>query len=200
MQPSAAMVHADYSERNTMHSPLAVAVMALLRERPMHPYELHQLLHDRHLDELIKVRAGSLYHTVDRLARDGFIEAVATEREGNRPERTTYRVTESGDQAVRAWVRDRLARPQREYPTYPYALHEAHNLEPDEVVAALVERCDRLTNDLSRLESDLARRDPEAVYRIGADRSTHLLRSELEWTRDLIGRIERKDFPWHPWT
>ena len=183
-----------------MHTPLAVAVMALLRERPMHPYELHQLLQDRHLDEFIKTSAGSLYHTVDRLARDGFVEAVGTEREGNRPERTTYRVTERGQLAVRTWVRDRLARPQREYPAYTYALHEAHNLEPTEAVEALNERCAALAEDLARIEADLASRNPSPVYRIGADRKVHLLRSELAWTRDLIGRIERKDFPWHPWT
>ena len=181
-----------------MHTPLAIAVMALLRERPLHPYEAHQLLHERNLDELIKVRAGSLYHTVDRLARDGLVEPIGTERAGNRPERTTYRLTAAGDEAVRTWVRDGLANPQREYPAFPYLLHEAHNLPPAEVTAALEQRCTRLAAELTRVEDLLTRLDPPPVYRLGAERAIALVRTELDWTRALIDRIERKAFPWHP--
>ena len=49
-------------------TPLALAVLRLLHERPMHPYEMHQLVRDRGTDFAIKVRAGSLYHAVERLA------------------------------------------------------------------------------------------------------------------------------------
>jgi DNA-binding PadR family transcriptional regulator len=182
-----------------METSLAMAVLALLRERPMHPYEMHQLLRERHLDELIKLTAGSLYHTVERLERDGLVEAIGTGREGNRPERTTYRVTGSGVETVHGWVRDRLARPQREYPVYPYALTEAHNLTADEAVIALEERCTALTEEVDRAEGLLSKRSPATVYRIGAERAVAMLRAELEWTRELIERIERKDFPWDPW-
>ena len=51
-------------------TPLAVSVLALLRERPMHPYEMYSLLIHRQAEYLVKVRPGSLYHTVERLARD----------------------------------------------------------------------------------------------------------------------------------
>ncbi len=183
-----------------MHTPLAIAVLALLRERPMHPYEMAQLLRERRLDELIKVRAGSLYHTVDRLERDLLIEQVGTQREGNRPERTTYRVTGPGDAVVRGWVRDRLAHPQREFPTYPYALTEAHNLTADEAVAALEERCRALANDLASLEAAPTVADKPVVYLIGREHVVAMRRAELAWTRDLIERIGRRDFPWDPWS
>ena len=183
-----------------MHTPLAIAVLALLRERPMHPYEMHQLLRERHLDEVIKVTAGSLYHTVTRLERDGFLKPVCTERAGKRPERTTYRVTDAGDAVVREWVAHQLAQPRREYPVYPYALTEAHNLTADEAVQALVQRSTALTAELARAEGVLAARTAEQVYRIGGEHLVAMLRAELEWTRDLIERIERKDFPWDPWT
>lgn len=182
-----------------MHTPLAIAVLALLRERPMHPYEMHQLLRERHVDELIKVTPGSLYHTVDRLARDELLEPVCTEREGRRPERTTYRVTPAGDAVVHDWVAHQLARPQREYPVYPYALTEAHNLSAADAVQALRDRCTALAADLAQLETVLASRTSPQVYRIGGERLAAMLRAELEWTRDLIERIERKDFPWDPW-
>ncbi len=183
-----------------MLTPLAIAVLALLRERPMHPYEMHQLLRSRHLDEVIKLTAGSLYHTVGRLERDGLVEPVGTQREGNRPERTTYRVTAAGAAAVGSWVYDRLAHPAREYPVYPYALTEAHNLTAADAVAALRMRQQELSADLQRLEALPAPPDKPQIYRIGVERLVAMLRAELEWTGDLIGRIERKDFPWDPWT
>ena len=90
-------------------TPLGIAVLALLAERPMHPYEMYRLLLERHEDRRVKVRPGSLYHTVDRMAENGLVEAIGTERDGGRPERTTYRVTDTGQQelyvALRGWLR-----------------------------------------------------------------------------------------------
>ena len=45
-------------------TPLALAVLDLLQERHMHPYEMQQTIRERCTDHVIKVRAGSLYHTV----------------------------------------------------------------------------------------------------------------------------------------
>lgn len=165
----------------------------------MHPYEMHQLLLERHFDELIKVKAGSLYHAVNRLELNQLIEAACTEREGNRPERTTYRLNPSGQQAVRSWVRDQLATPATEYPAYPYALNEAHNLTDVEASAALRERCSELSARLATVEQVLASRaDTPEIYLIGGQRKAELIRAELQWTRELVARIERKDFPWDP--
>ena len=70
-------------------TPLAISALALLNERSMHPYEMYQLLLERHEDRIVRVTPGSLYRTVDRLTADGLAEATGTGREGNRPERTT---------------------------------------------------------------------------------------------------------------
>lgn len=183
-----------------MQTPLAIAVLTLLRERPMHPYEMHQLLRERHVDAFVKLRAGSLYHTVDRLERESLLEPVATERAGHRPERTTYRLTSAGDAVVRAWVADRLANPQREYPVYSYALTEAHNLGAVEATAALKHRCAALTAGLEELQAAMSARATEHVFRIGGEHRAAMLRAELDWTRGLIERIERKDSSWDPWT
>ena len=81
-------------------TPLALAILRLLHERPMHPYEMHQLVRDRGTDFVIKVRAGSLYHAVERLAMLGLIAPVETGRDGRRPERTVYAITDAGTRRV----------------------------------------------------------------------------------------------------
>ena len=105
-------------------TPLAVSVLALLAERAMHPYEMYQLLLDRHEDELVKVRPGSLYHTVERLDGLGHVRACGTERSGNRPERTTYEITSTGRAALRWRLLEMLNAPVNEYPEFPVALSE----------------------------------------------------------------------------
>src|SRR5207302_3758862 len=77
-------------------NPLALAVMALLHERPMHPYEIACTMRRRHLEESIKLNYGALYHMVDTLQHAGLIASVETERAGRRPERTVYALTAAG--------------------------------------------------------------------------------------------------------
>ena len=78
------------------HSLLALAVLALLFERPMHPYEMAATMRERHKEESIKLRYGSLYTVVETLQRDGLIEPHETSRDGRRPERTVYTLTDAG--------------------------------------------------------------------------------------------------------
>jgi hypothetical protein len=67
-------------------NPLALAVLALLFERPMHPYEMAATLKQRHKGESIKIRYGSLYTVVELLVTRGWITARETSRAGKRPE------------------------------------------------------------------------------------------------------------------
>ena len=69
----------------------ALAVLALLIEAPMHPYRMQQLIKSRGKDQVINVRQrGSLYQTIERLARDGLIAEDIVERGEGRPDRTVY--------------------------------------------------------------------------------------------------------------
>ena len=62
---------------------LGISVLALLRERPMHGYEMFRTLIDRQTDRIVKVRPGSLYHVVDRLTEEKLIRRAATARTGS---------------------------------------------------------------------------------------------------------------------
>jgi DNA-binding PadR family transcriptional regulator len=180
-------------------TPLGIAVLASLVERPMHPYEMYRLLLERHEDRYVKVRLGSLYHTVDRMAEIGLVEAIGTERDGGRPERTTYRITDDGRAALAERIRTVLATPVNEYPQFPVALGEAHNLPRREVIELLSERTRRIEADLAgstaRLR-DAADRQVEEAYLLAARYLQEQLTTELNWLTDLIGRLERKELRW----
>src|SRR5688572_13214455 len=103
-------------------NPLGLAVMALLQERPMHPYEMAATLRERVKEQSIKLNYGSLYTVVAALQRAGLIVARQTVREGARPERTVYALTEAGGRELRSWMRDLLSTPVKEYPHFEAAL------------------------------------------------------------------------------
>src|SRR5215813_5672818 len=97
--------------RRAVSNPLALAVLACLFERPMHPYEMATTLRERGKEHSIKLNYGSLYTVVDNLAKHGLIEAVEARREGRRPERTVYRLTSAGGEELDDWMAELLAVP-----------------------------------------------------------------------------------------
>jgi DNA-binding PadR family transcriptional regulator len=174
-------------------------VLALLEERPMHPYEMYQLLIARREDQLVKVRPGSLYHTVARLADQELVRADGVDREGNRPERTTYRITETGRAALRSRITEILRNPVREYPVFPVALAEAHNLPIDDVVALLRERVEKLTNDLTDVQMMATWAGRHAVprrYWIVLPFLNATIAAEVAWVSDLITELDSGEMEW----
>lgn len=181
-------------------TPMGVMVLALLREADMHPYEMVRLLRVRHDDRLITITNGTLYHTVARLQRAGLLDEVGTDRDGNRPERTTYTLTDAGRDAVVAWVRRELPKVDRPA-EFRVALAEAHNLERDDTVELLRARREALVDDhvLHRdgLHTSRVKGVPEQVL-VEIERQEALLEAELRWLDSLLARLEADTIAWGP--
>ncbi len=182
---------------------LAIGALALLNERPMHPYEMYQTLIARHEDRLIKVRPGSLYHAVERLEAAEFVSATGTERDGNRPERTTYAITPAGAAALTARITELLKTPVNEFPRFPVALSESHNLSSENVIASLTiylaELNDQIKATRALLDNTRSRDVPEAFWLAG-DFVNTLKIAERDWVATMIERLISKDLTWpiHP--
>jgi DNA-binding PadR family transcriptional regulator len=181
-------------------TPLAIAVLALLAERQMHAYEMYQVLLQRRNDRLIKVKPGSLYHTVERLTGQELVRATGTERAGNRPERTTYEITTAGKVALEERVRTGIESYDYEYPLFPVVLSEAHNLEPADAAERFRRRLCDLDEQLAEVEGAIAdvteRQVPEQFW-LAADYNRAVLAAERDWLTTLLKRLENKDLSWH---
>ncbi len=186
-------------KRSPELSALAMAALGLLAERPMHPYEMYQLLVHRHEDRVLKVRPGTLYHAVGRLAEAGLVEATGTVKDGNRPERTNYAILPAGRERLNAALRQLLAEPVNEYPRFPQALSEAHNLPPGEVVDLLDRRLAALAEGLAAMDSDSSAAEARNVPRffwIDLGYMQHQLRAEVAWLQELKAAIADGSLPW----
>ena len=137
-------------------NPLALAVLALVFERPMHPYEMAATLKHRRKHESIKLRYGTLYTVIDLLVTRGLIRPKETSRGGKRPERTVYALTPAGRELLRDWMRELLALPAKEFPQFEAALCLLPVLPPDEAVALLRERALKLRDKITQMETELA--------------------------------------------
>lgn len=134
--------------RQGVSNPLALAVLATLSERPMHPYEISTTLRTRGKEKSIKLNYGSLYSVVESLHRHGLIAAKETIRDGRRPERTVYEITDSGRAKFEGWLSELLSVPTREYTSLEAALSLMAGLAPDDVARLLIERVGRLEIEL----------------------------------------------------
>ncbi|WP_410651858.1 PadR family transcriptional regulator [Amycolatopsis sp. cmx-4-54] len=175
-------------------TPLAMAVLELLHERAMHPYEMAQLMRERFVNTRVKVKAGSLYHAVDRLVQNGFVEVVETQRDGKRPERTVYAMTEAGRDEFVTRAQDMLATPAEEYPEYLSALAVIDELGPEMSVTQLKHRVLRLqaaiASDQVVLENLVNEHKLPEIYWLDWSYATARRAFELEWTRKLVEDLE----------
>src|SRR5579871_1722177 len=141
--------------KRNVSNPLALAVLVLLYERSMHPYEMAATLRERHKEESIKLRYGSLYTVIDLLTKAGFIGEKKTTRDGNRPERTIYEISKAGETEMRDWMREILSTPAKEYPQFEAGLSLLPALPFAEAVDVLETRLEFLKKDIEQVQSGL---------------------------------------------
>ena len=179
-------------------TPVAVMILATLREADMHTYELVRLLKERRDDRLVPLQKGTIYHTVARLERDGLLAEVGVDRDGNRPERTTYTLRDAGRRAVEEWVRAELPQIDRAS-DFRVALSEAHNLERDEVIDLLDQRRALLLASVDEHSGGLdlaAERETPEQFLVELQRQSALLDAELAWQDSLRARLADRSLPW----
>src|SRR5438094_9770133 len=143
------------TEKDLARTPVGLAVMHLLREHPMHPYEMKAKRKERGHDQVVRIAGGSIYDTVERLEEGGFITAQETSREGRRPEKTTYAITDHGREEILGWLREMLAQPVNDYPQFAAALAFFAALDKDEVTRLLKARTALLESEIAGMKTGL---------------------------------------------
>jgi len=181
---------------------LALAVLACLVERPMHPYEISTTLRTRGKEQSIKLNYGSLYSVVESLTKHGLIAAQETVREGRRPERTVYAVTPAGRAEFEDWLAELVSTPVREYTSLEAGLSLLAGISPDESVRLLNERAVRLRIELGAIDAGIqltAEQGVPELFVIEEQYRKARVEAELAFVVDLAERIRSEQLPGTRW-
>jgi DNA-binding PadR family transcriptional regulator len=172
---------------------LALAILSLLNERPMHPYEIGVTMRHRGISGSIKLNTGSLYAVIEALLKNNLIQPVGTKREGKHPERTIYEPTGAGREEFFDWGRSLLRTPVKEYPQFGAGLSFLAHLKPREALVLLQERSQTLNKEIQAVRSsteDTLRMGVDRLFLIEQEYSLALLEAESKWLGQLIKDIE----------
>jgi DNA-binding PadR family transcriptional regulator len=184
------------AKRRKVGNLMALALLSVLMHRPMHPYEMAGALRGWGKDRDMSVKWGSLYSVVQRLADHGFIEAAGTFREGNRPERTIYRITDAGRDELVDWARELLATPEIEPSRFRAGLSVMVALPPDEVAGLLRDRLCGLDAQAAVLRDTIeTHREVPRLFLIEEEHDLAMTEAEAAWVRGLLAEVESGSFP-----
>jgi len=180
-------------------SGLALAVLALAVEEPMHPYRMQQLIRERGKDRVVNVgQRSQLYKTIDRLERDGLLAEHAVEREATRPERTVYTATDAGRRAATEWTVDMLVAPRPEFGEFAAALAYLPLVTVTEALAALRARLaerraarDHLRDELADLGEDISR-----LHLVEEEYLLAQLETDVAFVEGLVGDLTSGALTW----
>jgi DNA-binding PadR family transcriptional regulator len=171
--------------RRRVGNPLALAVLSCLTERPMHPYEISTTLRSRGKEQSIKLNYGSLYSVVEALQKHGLIRTRETTREGRRPERTVYEITDAGTAELEDWLSELLSTPAREFSSLEAGLSLMPSLPPDDVAMLLGKRVHALRAEIGGLQAmhdETARQGIPELFLIESRFREAMLQAELDFT------------------
>ncbi|MEU4294148.1 PadR family transcriptional regulator [Kribbella sp. NPDC026596] len=184
-------------------SPLALAILGLLENGPLHPYGIQRLIKQWGKDQVVNVgQRTSLYRMIVRLEEAGLITAGATERDERYPERTVYHLTEDGRTVCREWLAEILTTPRNEFPEFPAALSFVMLVTPQTAAELLAERRDHLTKRIAELDAELTLEVEGAPIPRFALLETEYQRAvtvaEAEWIDGIVDDLTTGSLTWKP--
>lgn len=167
-------------------------LLGALAAGPAHGYEIKAKLARWDMEWWAEVRSGSIYAALKRLEADSYVERTATEREGNRPVRTVYAITDAGTAELRRLLADAWRGVIRYSRPIDVALSFSHHLPADEIVEHLRSRRSSLIQLREIFEQEvtkpLGRRQRQMVPDLRAHERL-LIDAETTFTQLLIERF-----------
>lgn len=184
-------------------SPLALAILGLLENGPMHPYGIQRLIKQWGKDQVVNVgQRTSLYRMIVRLEEAGLITAGATERDERYPERTVYHLTEEGRSVCREWLAEILSIPRNEFPEFPAALSFVMLVPPDTAGELLVQRRELLSERIAELDAELVLEvEGGPIPRFALLESEYeraMAAAEAEWIDRIVDDLTTGKLTWTP--
>jgi len=165
---------------------LEVAILGLLKERPMHGYELKKRL-SYMLGHFWTVSYGSLYPALKRLEKSGSIERAYSVKEKTR-NRNVFRITSKGEtEFMRLLTEDISDKSLADNEKFDLRMAFFQYLEPEKRLSLLETRRRLLEAQVAEFKAYGSNNGDEDHYRKGLMRhKVELARSDIRWLDKLM--------------
>jgi DNA-binding PadR family transcriptional regulator len=172
-----------------------LVILGFLRRRPLYGYEIKHMI-EQVMCDWTNIAFGSIYFALRKLAEEGFIEKVGTEQEGSRPSRTVYQITDAGRGEFLRLLREVWGDVEKHYFTFDIGLSFVSALPIEEVKDLLRKRVKHLEHVAQYLDAHQAEQlaneyVPSHLVAAVFDHHRAHLNAELDWTRDLLAKVEQ---------
>jgi DNA-binding PadR family transcriptional regulator len=163
----------------------------LAQQGPMHGHQVRRVAEGRRQDQWAKVQQGAIYGALHRLAADGAVEVVRTERAGNMPARTVYGITEAGVMELSRHRHAALSDAALAPDPVDLALHYTDGMSHQELIDLVEARRASLTAQVTerlRLREQRSHLLPRMGW-LTFEHSLIRLRAEIRWHEQLLSEL-----------
>jgi DNA-binding PadR family transcriptional regulator len=186
---------------NVRRSALALAILGLLEDGPLHPYGMQQLIKRWHKDEVINVgQRATLYKVISRLSDASLIKPSGITRDHLYPERTSYELTDVGRATRQQWMVDVLSTPRNEFPEFPAGLSFIPLVTPESAHELLTARRQHLAQRLSERDALIASAGfplPRATM-LETEYLRATTEAEIRWLDSVLAGLDDGSISWSP--
>jgi DNA-binding PadR family transcriptional regulator len=162
-------------------------LLGFLLKNKMHGYQLNE--HVRHAMGLYTdLKKATAYYALEKLEKDGYVQQ-RVEREGKRPERHVYQITQKGRTYFLDLLREHLGRYTRTYYADDVCISYKDELSPAEVSQLLANKREKIQKLIQQF-----RKHPEHGknwHYVVSHNMAHL-KAELSWINQILEDIERR--------
>jgi DNA-binding PadR family transcriptional regulator len=165
----------------------------------MHPYEMRRLMKLRHKDDRLVLKPGSLYNAVSWLLERQLIEVTGKNRQGRRPQRTTYALLPAGARELTRWLGQLLGDIRKETSSFSVGLDHLLHLPPELAIEHLETRRLGIQTAIGHLETNL----PALTGRIGrinvieSEYDLAVFRAQDAWIGQLVADLRSGALRWN---
>lgn len=172
-------------------SNLEFVVLSLVAEKPVHGYQIEQLIVERGMREWTDIGFSSIYHVLGKLQKQGFLTSLS-EASGDRPARKVFSLTWQGANLLHAEVLDRLSTPRPYSADIDLALSCLPVLSQTEIRGALENFQTVLSAKIKEVQEkhNLIANGMEPHVDALFKHSLQAMQSELNWISNYLTKME----------
>jgi len=182
-----------------------LVLMSLLAERPMHGYQANRELERRQIRDWAAVSKPQVYYSLEKLAQAGLLQSLETDDPKAGPERSTFKTTEKGREALADALEREEWTTQRDRPAFLTWLSLSWQARPGVFRKQLKNRRRFLLDELKRekatllsIHAEVGYKFHEAVWMVSL--MINQLRTEILWNKRLERSLRRRAVAMYPFS